>query len=119
MIRVRYNYGGSPSGGRRILPGDYGDNDPALFGLADYLVANGHAVRILAASDEPVLAEYGVVAEPRTDDSTPGLDLQAMTVDELTEYAEQIDILDAIEGTGTGGRILKADLVKAIEGAIQ
>ena len=46
MIEVLHNYGGQPTGGRRIEVGTYADTDPALFGLADYLVANGHAVRL-------------------------------------------------------------------------
>jgi hypothetical protein len=50
MIRVLVNYGGVPSGGLRILPGLYNDDDPALLGLGGYLVANGHAV---AEPDEP------------------------------------------------------------------
>lgn len=43
FIFVKVNYGGLPTEGRRILPGTYAPDDPALFGLAEYLVANGHA----------------------------------------------------------------------------
>jgi len=46
MIEVLINYGGAPTEGRRILPGVYAEDDAALFGLAEYLVANGHAVRL-------------------------------------------------------------------------
>lgn len=44
MIRVLINYGGTKTNDRRIEPGDYAEGDPRLFGIADYLIANGHAV---------------------------------------------------------------------------
>jgi len=50
-IRVRYNYRGKPSQERVIEAGDYEDSDPRLFGLAQYLVKNGHAVIL---KDAPV-----------------------------------------------------------------
>jgi hypothetical protein len=37
VIRVLVNYGGAPTRERRIFPGDYYEDDPAIFGLADYL----------------------------------------------------------------------------------
>jgi hypothetical protein len=46
MIRVLHNYGGDNTRERRIEPGEYAADDPRLFGLADYLLANGHAVSI-------------------------------------------------------------------------
>lgn len=46
MIRVLQNYGGYNTNERRILPGEYDDNDPRLFGIGDYLVQHGHAVRV-------------------------------------------------------------------------
>lgn len=42
-IRVNHNYGGKPTNNLRIRPGVYDASDPALFGLADYLVQHGHA----------------------------------------------------------------------------
>ncbi len=44
MIRVLHSYRGTPTNERPIDAGDYAADDPRLFGLADYLVANGHAV---------------------------------------------------------------------------
>lgn len=47
-IRVLHNWGGEPSAFRRVEAGEYDINDPRLFGLAEYLVTNGHAVAIEA-----------------------------------------------------------------------
>lgn len=46
MIRVHHNYGGKLTGEQRIEAGDYAADDARLFGLADYLVTNGHAAVI-------------------------------------------------------------------------
>ena len=51
-IIVLRNYGGSRTQERRILPGEYDSEDAALFGLADYLVENGHAVIVEGLSDK-------------------------------------------------------------------
>lgn len=48
MIEVLHNYGGKATNEKRIKPGVYDDDDEALFGLADYLVENGHAKRLTA-----------------------------------------------------------------------
>ncbi len=50
-IRVLVNYGGFNTQERRILPGEYEVNDPALFGAADYLIQNGQAVVLDDAPD--------------------------------------------------------------------
>lgn len=46
QITVLKNFGGKETNERRILPGVYDVNAPELFGLADYLVENGHAVAV-------------------------------------------------------------------------
>jgi hypothetical protein len=53
MIEVKQNYGGRLTKEQRIAPGIYTDDDPALFGIADYLVNSGYAVRI----EEPKAVE--------------------------------------------------------------
>jgi hypothetical protein len=55
MIKVLINFGGKITNERRILPGVYEDNDPALFGLGEYLIANKQAVWVDAAPDSWVL----------------------------------------------------------------
>lgn len=60
MIRVLHIYQGVPSGDKRIHPGEYANDDPALFGLADYLVDNRHA----EAVDEPIVEETVNDGEP-------------------------------------------------------
>jgi hypothetical protein len=50
-ILVRWGYRGAPSGERYIPPGEYDENDESLFGLADYLLANGHAVAMEQKDD--------------------------------------------------------------------
>ena len=54
-IHVLHDWGGVPSNFQRIAPGEYSFGDPALLGLEDYLITNGHAVRIgvLVQEDEP------------------------------------------------------------------
>lgn len=64
MIRVLNNYGGRNTKEQRILPGDYSEDDPRLFGLADYLIENGHAVQVTDVAP-PVSTE--TPEEPQTD----------------------------------------------------
>lgn len=42
-IHVIHNYGGAATSEQRIRPGVYEEDAPELFGLALYLVVNGHA----------------------------------------------------------------------------
>jgi hypothetical protein len=46
MIHVSNGYRGAPSKERYIEAGDYAEDDERLFGLAEYLLENGHAVRV-------------------------------------------------------------------------
>jgi hypothetical protein len=46
MIRVLWGYRGVPSNERYIEAGEYDEKNKRLFGLADYLVKNGHAVAV-------------------------------------------------------------------------
>lgn len=46
QITVLKNFGGKETQERRIQPGVYDVDSPALFGLAQYLVDNGHAVEV-------------------------------------------------------------------------
>lgn len=62
MIRLNALYQGAPSHEQPIEPGDYADDDPRLFGIADYLVSNGFATRL----DAPVV-ETEPVAAPKED----------------------------------------------------
>lgn len=128
-IRLLVNFGGSPTNFRRILPGEYAVDDPQLCGLASFLVESGQAEWVDDAAPEVVIASnvgqldsdsipHDDEAEEPADTVAPDspLDLNAMTVDELEAYAISIGIdLDAIEGSGAGGRVLKADLIAAIE----
>lgn len=52
-IRVLYGYQGRPSRERLIASGEYAADDVRLFGLAEYLVANGHAVVVEEAAEVP------------------------------------------------------------------
>jgi hypothetical protein len=52
-IQVLINYGGRNTGEQRIKPGEYDADDPRVYGIADYLVANGHA-RVIAVDPPPV-----------------------------------------------------------------
>lgn len=69
LVRVLHNYGGHVTNDRRIEPGLYSEDDPRLFGAADYLIENGHAELAGVLPDpEPVADE----TTPPPDDSTDG-----------------------------------------------
>lgn len=60
-IRVLINYGGVNTNERRIAPGEYDTDDPALFGIADYLLKHGHAQWV---ASEPGVALTPELSEP-------------------------------------------------------
>lgn len=49
-IKVLINFGGTITKERRILPGIYEDNNPVLFGVANYLLEHGFAVPVEGAT---------------------------------------------------------------------
>jgi len=55
-------YRGRPSEERIITPGTYDVNDPRLLGLGEYLIKNGHAVRLYEVTD-PEPATPGISQE--------------------------------------------------------
>lgn len=59
-IRVLRNYGGRLTNEARILPGVYNSDDERLFGLAEYLVAEGYAVSVPAPKPEEAPPEAEV-----------------------------------------------------------
>ena len=80
MIRVFNNYGGRRTHEQRIPAGDYSEDDPRLFGLADYLIENGHAVQVGGASDtaelEPAPSdERQAVSEALAEESAQGVSI--------------------------------------------
>lgn len=81
LVRVLHNYGGHVTNDRRIEPGLYSEDDPRLFGAADYLIENGHAELAGVLPDpEPVAEELTPPAdetggeEPAAEDSPAGKD---------------------------------------------
>lgn len=62
MIRLKEIYQGTLTNEQPVLPGDYADNDERLFGLADYLVANGHAI-VISDDEGAVSAAFHIEAE--------------------------------------------------------
>lgn len=81
-IRVHTGYQGAPSRNRWIEPGDYAPKDARLFGLADYLVENGHAIRIADAADATVM-------EPQVDIEPPPSSEPPVTPRDLQMRKEQ------------------------------
>lgn len=53
LIRVIHNYGGADTHDRRILPGIYEIGDPRLFGVAQILLEDGHAVPFEVGAEAP------------------------------------------------------------------
>lgn len=100
MIKVLHTYSGRLTNKQKIFADIYAENDPALFGIADYLVENGHALRldipfstniptqaITLNNDSPLLApkesptdnvETPIVSEPLAvdDDSTEEIEIE-------------------------------------------
>lgn len=62
MIRVLRHWRGVASGLRPIAPGDYAEDDPALWGAAESLLIEGVAIRISEAAH--VSPEPGAEPEP-------------------------------------------------------
>lgn len=56
FIQLLHSYRGRLTKEQPINPGVYMVNDPKLFGLAKYLVANGHAIYV-EAPVRPVIVE--------------------------------------------------------------
>jgi len=81
-ISVHNNYGGRLTNEERIEPGEYEDTDPRLFGLAKYLVENGHAEVIAESLPEEVIAPI----VPTDLDRDPELD--PLTDEELALIAQ-------------------------------
>lgn len=63
MIHLPNGYNGRLVQYQSVPPGDYADDDPRLFGIADYLVSNGFATRLDAPAVKPE-----PVAAPTDDD---------------------------------------------------
>ena len=68
MITVLRNYGSAATDFQRIEPGDYAENDPRLYGQADYLIENGVAVKVgavavAAPAPQPIEEPQPVEAE--------------------------------------------------------
>lgn len=130
-IRVLINYGGALTNELRILPGDYDQDDPRLFGLAGHLLEVGHAITLddLAApgppAPEPAVWQTlgheewasleGYASEP--EQGSGRVDYETFTVEQLRALCADRGIdLDAIQGSGKDGRLLKADLIAVLEG---
>lgn len=81
-IRVLHDWGGVPSNFNRVAPGDYDIDDDALYGCGQYLLDNGHAIKIGPWADE----EAEVDAEPSSGSDETGEPGEAG--DETTPAAE-------------------------------
>ncbi len=91
-IQVLHNYGGRLTHERRILPGVYADDDPRIFGLAQYLVDNGHAIALGA----PVMPAVTPPAAPQK----PPAKLEP---DDVPEDSGDAETEDSADGGGETG----------------
>lgn len=78
-IQVKRSFSGRITGEQWIAAGEYDVDDPALFGLAAYLVENGFAAVVdgaggdeptpaVEAQESPVLSESDVIAMPSAEE---------------------------------------------------
>lgn len=88
MIRVNELYQGRPSNEKPIHPGDYAEDDPRLYGIADYLVANGFAVRLgeseqssVAVTEQP-LPTFRLEADGSMSEVNPSYSVEEDTPDD-------------------------------------
>lgn len=73
MIRVLHVY--RNISGARIAAGDYEDQDPALQGLGQYLIDNGHAIALRVLEQSKAVAPAPVVEETEPTVDEPVADL--------------------------------------------
>ena len=90
-VHVLKGYRGRPSNEQFIPPGVYSDDDERLFGLAAYLIENGHAI------------EIGIQTEPA---AKPTIDPEPQAVKFLTE--KQLGEADAPQSDGDSSKSVKA-----------
>lgn len=133
-ILVKSAYSGVLTKGRIILPGIYAADDPQVVDAAETMLRKGFAEVTAKPVPEPVLPEAApVVTFPVDDDDviggevreeaipvalvedTPAIDYESYTAAELRELAEAQGL--EVVGTGSKGAILKADYIRALEGA--
>lgn len=136
-IEVLKAYSGVLTRGQIVYPGVYAEDDPALVDALPKMIEKGFAVLtdkpipapvapVVAAAPAPVWSvdEDDVIGEEVREevipvvvpeDDAPETDLTAFTFTELKELAEAAGL--EVVGTGKNGAILKADLVRALEGA--
>lgn len=126
-ILLDHYYSGVPSGGHRIAPGEYAEDDPALCGLASYLVDNRHAVWVAelvstegteesaTIEEQPEETIMGGVSVPGITEETENsadaeIDYSAMTKAELTELADERGI-----AIGNPKNITKGEIIALLE----
>lgn len=83
-IRVLHHFSGKESQERTIAPGDYLTDDAALFGLAEYLVTNGHAVEVASSASSDVAPSESVVVGSDPDPNEGRLHLENV-IEELSK----------------------------------
>lgn len=127
-IFLDHYYSGVPSGGRRIAPGEHTEDDPALFGLAAYLVDNRHAVWVAELVSTEGAEESATIEEQPEEtviggESIPGIteetensadaeiDYSAMTKAELAELADERGI-----AIGNPKNITKDEIIALLMG---
>jgi hypothetical protein len=109
-IHVPYNFGGTVTGERRILPGEYDISDPALFGAGRYMLANGHATLVDGELDpEPSSGNVAGTA-PAGDEPTASERLAALQA--LAEESPDTEVRLYFVGKSKGAHTVKVNGVE-------
>lgn len=123
-VQVLHNYGGARTQERRILAGTYEHDDERLFGLAAYLIANGHALGEVPY-DELVANDTYATFDGLTitvdavipNDILRTPDYNDLTMDELRKLLEAYDKLeiDVVSDMEADWRTRKAEIIAWLE----
>lgn len=130
-IEVLSAYSGVLTHGRIVFPGVYAEDDPRIAEAVEVMIRKGFAEQTFKPLPEPVEVTPAPLptSEPDDDDDVIGAEVREvsvvrvveddlpdyddMTVDDLAELAESFGL--EVVGTGRSGKVLKADLIRALE----
>ena len=130
-LKVLKAYSGVLTHGRTVLPGVYAADDPQVAEASETMIRKGFAELTTELIPDPAaphaapavefpVDDDDVIGEEVREDGIPVAlddepDYESLSVAELRELAEAASV--EVAGTGKGGAVLKADLIRALRAA--